>query len=165
MQHASPIMTTLRHLPNPPPSALETLARPAGFEPATLGLEGRCSIRVSYGRPKRYPAQQILVGVEGFEPPTSCSQSRRATRLRYTPESFRRPCHTTCLTPRQIKGRDNTRSDLCRQSGASYSGAKSSCGAKYTIAIPFHRLGSSRSGLLHGELAPAMAPMRRFGAS
>ena len=27
-----------------------------------------------------------LVGVEGFEPPTSCSQSRRATRLRYTPK-------------------------------------------------------------------------------
>ena len=28
-----------------------------------------------------------MVGVEGFEPPTSCSQSRRATRLRYTPLS------------------------------------------------------------------------------
>ena len=27
-----------------------------------------------------------MVGVEGFEPPTSCSQSRRATRLRYTPD-------------------------------------------------------------------------------
>jgi hypothetical protein len=26
-----------------------------------------------------------VVGVEGFEPPTSCSQSRRATKLRYTP--------------------------------------------------------------------------------
>ncbi len=26
-----------------------------------------------------------VVGEEGFEPPTSCSQSRRATRLRYTP--------------------------------------------------------------------------------
>ena len=31
-----------------------------------------------------------MVGVEGFEPPTSCSQSRRATRLRYTPAGDRR---------------------------------------------------------------------------
>jgi hypothetical protein len=37
-----------------------------------------------------YPAelQALVVGVEGFEPPTSCSQSRRATRLRYTPYIF-----------------------------------------------------------------------------
>ena len=28
-----------------------------------------------------------LVGVRGFEPPTSCSQSKRATGLRYTPSA------------------------------------------------------------------------------
>src|SRR5512145_580470 len=27
-----------------------------------------------------------VVGVRGFEPPTSCSQSKRATRLRHTPK-------------------------------------------------------------------------------
>ena len=33
-----------------------------------------------------YPKMaEKLVGVERFELPTSCSQSRRATRLRYTP--------------------------------------------------------------------------------
>ena len=32
-----------------------------------------------------------VVGEEGFEPPTSCSQSRRATRLRYTPKRRETP--------------------------------------------------------------------------
>ena len=32
-----------------------------------------------------YLSRLGVVGMEGFEPPTSCSQSRRATRLRYIP--------------------------------------------------------------------------------
>ena len=67
-----------------------------------IGAPGRirtCDRR--FRRPVLYPAElrahegknrmgrrlysRDMVGVEGFEPPTSCSQSRRATRLRYTP--------------------------------------------------------------------------------
>ena len=65
------------------------MARPAGLEPATLGLEGRCSIRLSYGRMQAADRIIRVVGAEGFEPPTLCSQSRCATRLRHAP-----PCST-----------------------------------------------------------------------
>ncbi len=33
-------------------------------------------------------SKRRLVGARGFEPPTSCSQSRRATRLRHAPSIY-----------------------------------------------------------------------------
>ena len=65
--------------------------RPAGFEPATHSLEGCCSIQLSYGRSSLVhskPRTMLFcraIGAPGFEPGTSCSQSRRATGLRHTP--------------------------------------------------------------------------------
>ena len=45
-------------------------------------LEGSCSIQLSYG------VKSIKkVGVAGFEPTTSWSQTRRDTGLRYTPKN------------------------------------------------------------------------------
>src|SRR5579863_6426468 len=44
------------------------------------------------GRNRPYRLKYLwftLVGAEGFEPPTLCSQSRCATRLRYAPTLFR----------------------------------------------------------------------------
>ena len=57
------------------------MVRPARLELTTLCLEGRCSIQLSYGR-----TLSLLVGAARFELATSCSQSRRATGLRYTPK-------------------------------------------------------------------------------
>ena len=63
-----------------------------GFEPMTFSLATRHSTTELILRMDRllitlYSACQgeFLVGVQGFEPWTPCSQSRCATRLRYTP--------------------------------------------------------------------------------
>src|SRR2546423_3228984 len=65
------------------------MARQEGIEPPTHSLEGCCSIQLSYWRFVRDrpapPKSSCQVGAPGFEPGTSCSQSRRDTRLRYAP--------------------------------------------------------------------------------
>ena len=62
---------------------------PVGFEPTTASLEGRCSIQLSY-EPIVYGGddeiKQKIVGVAGFEPATSSSQTRRDNRATLHPE-------------------------------------------------------------------------------
>lgn len=86
------------------------LCKPSLFKTGTPGRTRTCYPRLR--RPMLYPdelqaqnqlayqivlapghsqPETILVGVERFELPTSCSQSRRATRLRYTPNSDSKP--------------------------------------------------------------------------
>jgi hypothetical protein len=51
-----------------------------------------------------------MVGAEGFEPPTLCSQSRCATRLRYAPTSS--VSTSTVIKPAPVEGRRKAAPDL-----------------------------------------------------
>ena len=56
------------------------MARPKGFEPLTYGLEGRCSIQLSYERIRLYNMERV----KGIEP------SRLAWKARALPLSYTR---------------------------------------------------------------------------
>ena len=92
-----------RRVLNPPPPESQSGALPDELRPPLPGPKpGRPPYRLLDGK---------LVGVERFELQTSCSQSRRATRLRYTPNNlfltrtpspvFRRAHNTHPLDKRQ----------------------------------------------------------------
>ena len=66
------------------------MATPRRFERLTHSLEGCCSIQLSYGAGKINCAKKQVVGATGFEPTTSCSQSKRSTRLSYAPPTTSR---------------------------------------------------------------------------
>src|SRR5487761_2291023 len=67
------------------------------------------------------PNQLVMVGAEGFEPPTLCSQSRCATRLRHAPPTIspypaRPPAGDTgsgTRIIRGVRGRVNFTRDIC----------------------------------------------------
>ena len=50
------------------------------------GLASVCAKKIETQPRGQVP--DVIIGVRGFEPPTSCSQSRRAARLRHTPNFY-----------------------------------------------------------------------------
>ena len=58
------------------------------FERKTYCLEGSCSIQLSYETNAITKIFYVFVGIAGFEPATSCSQSRRDNRTTLHPEFF-----------------------------------------------------------------------------
>ncbi len=53
-----------------------------------VGTRYRATLHPKNNFKKCCPHGELKVGVAGFEPTTSCSQSRRDTGLRYTPKNF-----------------------------------------------------------------------------
>ena len=85
--------------------------RLAGFEPATNGLEGHCSSAELQAQSDFMKVNDVKeVGARGFEPPTTCTQNRCATRLRHTP---------MCMTNFMLIIRPKTKSQEIFRSAAS----------------------------------------------
>ena len=61
------------------------LARPTGIEPVTPDLEGRCSIRLSYGRSCRFVLKILWSGRWDSNSRPSAPKADALTGLRYAP--------------------------------------------------------------------------------
>lgn len=73
------------------PPCLASVSDPIGIT-SLKSHRGTCSFLVTQPVVADYATGCCLVGLGGFEPPTPCSQSRRASELRHSPsKSHRRP--------------------------------------------------------------------------
>ena len=62
---------------------LNFLNTPKGIRIPVASVKGKCPRPLDDGG--KIEIMKLVVGITGFEPVTFCSQSRRATKLRYIP--------------------------------------------------------------------------------
>ena len=107
---------------------------------------------LSYGHTKVRRGASLLVGVRGFEPPTSCSQSRRATGLRYTPNiPLNIPVHET---PGQT-GACRGGAAPCRIADLALPGTRAPPRSRFSIPLAWN---SSTRGLLKAKCLQRRPP-------
>src|SRR4029453_12170851 len=106
-----------------------------------------------------------MVGVRGFEPPTSCSQSKRATGLRYTPP-------TIIMPPALATASAGGRLHVCRQrpsrarhmSAPELADDRQRLGDRAVAVARFHRILDAPEQVMFEQLARERVERRLDGA-